>query len=57
MRHTDVSADALALAKVLVRTEARSVSSRGLTLTRFVPEGAGIAKRQCQTFVEMFLGA
>jgi len=57
MRHTDVSADALALAKVLVRTETRRVSSRGLALTRFVPEGAGIAKRQCQTFVEMFLGA
>jgi hypothetical protein len=57
MGHTDVSADALALAKVLVRTEAGRVSSRGLTLTRFVPEGAGIAKKQCQPSAEMFLGA
>jgi hypothetical protein len=57
MRHTDVSADALALAKVSVRTEAGRVNSRGLTLTRFVPEGAGIAKRQCQPSAEAFLGA
>ena len=57
MRHTDVSADALALAKVSVRTEAGRVNSRGLTLTRFVPEGAGIAKRQCQPSAEIFLGA
>lgn len=57
MGHTDVSADALALATVLVRTEAGRVSSKGLTLTRFVPEGAGIAKKQCQSSAEMFLGA
>jgi hypothetical protein len=54
MGRTDVSADALALAKVLIRTEVGRVSSRGLTLTRFVPEGAGIAKNNVSRLQRCF---